>query len=122
MPPNKAANFLLPKMKSLEAGYLPVQSTASRSSSGYFKWVLALATLVGLTWEWPFPFPGSQRHVVGSAERVLNDLKNLQKLALEHGSSRSVINGNLASVKYVVEEVEKLSGWKVWTEDVSVLL
>ena len=38
---------------------------------------------------------------------VLNHLKNLQKIARENGESRSVINGHLASVAYVVENINK---------------
>ena len=52
---------------------------------------------------------------------VLNHLKNLQKIARENGESRSVINGHLASVAYVVENINKYNKtWKVWTEDVVV--
>ncbi|KAJ3301927.1 hypothetical protein HDV03_005548 [Kappamyces sp. JEL0829] len=114
--------------KSLEAGnYQPLShpTVAKGTTPTMAKVVLALLSIgaVAALWDWPHlpEWPSAPApKVAGSADRVLEDLKHLQQIALEHGSSRSVINGHKASVKYVVDEIGKLSSWKVWTEDVPV--
>ena len=56
-----------------------------------------------------------------NAKNVLNHLKNLQSIAESHGSSRSVINGHLASAEYVMQNLALYNKtWKSWTEDVVV--
>jgi hypothetical protein len=49
----------------------------------------------------------------------LTHLKELEKISASYEESRSVINGHLASVAYVVDYISQFSDvWKVWTENV----
>jgi hypothetical protein len=77
--------------------------------------------VLAVFWVWNILGESQVSKINGSAENVVAHLKNLQKIASEHGESRSVINGHLASVQYVVDEISRYnSTWKVWTQDVPV--
>ena len=54
-------------------------------------------------------------------ERAVQDLRNLQQIARDHGESRSVVKGHLASVKYVQDELAQYNEtWVVSTQNVPV--
>ncbi|KAI8901161.1 hypothetical protein BC833DRAFT_578679 [Globomyces pollinis-pini] len=63
--------------------------------------------------------PKPNRKIIASTSNVVRHLQRLEEIAADHGDSRSVINGHGASVKYVVENLERWnSTFKVWTQAV----
>jgi hypothetical protein len=93
----------------------------TRAATSFFLLVIAALTYWGIS----APNLSSERGqpiVNPSHLKVLEDLRELERIAGENNNTRAVTKGHAASVKYVTSELEKLSeSLDFWTQDITVL-